>query len=114
MAKTVVTNREETFDSFNERFHSDSSFQLSRIAFPIGGRYADGENSHEWTVRNWELLKEPVKETVETTEYKHSLQQTDSTVVEKYWIEDSGFKTERHFGKKGGKWFLTYYEDIDI
>lgn len=104
----------ETFDAFNNRFHKDSAFQLSRIVFPIGGRYADGENSHEWTSINWELLKEPVKELVDTTEYKHSLHKTNTSVIEKYWIENSGFKIERHFEKIGGKWVLTYYDDLEI
>ena len=104
----------ETFAIFNEHFHSDSAFQLSRIAFPIGGHYAEGESSRSWRVGNWELLKEPVRETVNTNEYKHDLQKTDTTVIEKYWIENSGFKTERRFRKIGGKWYLTYYDDINL
>lgn len=111
---TPANDSAETFAKFNERFHNDSTFQLSRIAFPIGGRLIEGENSREWTVQNWELLKEPVREAVDTKEYKHDLQNTDSAVIEKYWIEYSGFKIERRFKKIGGKWFLTYYDDINL
>lgn len=113
-ANQIDTNSEETFDSFNERFHNDAAFQLARIAFPVGGGYADGVTSYEWTAENWQLLKEPVTERPATTEYKHSLQQIKTTVIEKYWIDNSGFLIERHFEKKGGKWFLTYYKDMEI
>ena len=111
---TLTADTTETFATFNERFHRDSAFQISRITFPIGGHYAEAENSQAWTAKNWELLKEPVRETPDTTEYKHDLQQTDTTVIEKYWLENSGFKTERRFKKMGGKWFLTYYDDINL
>jgi hypothetical protein len=112
--KSVFTDTTESFETFNERFHRDSVFQLSRIAFPIGGHFAEGENSHEWTAGNWELLKEPVRETINAKEYEHNLQKTDTTVIEKYWIENSGFKVERRFKKIGSKWFLTYYDDINL
>ena len=109
-----TTDSAETFTSFNDRFHRDSIFQLSRIAFPIGGNFVEGENSQKWTADNWELLKEPVRETIDTKEYQHDLQKTDTTVTEKYWIDNSGFKVERQFKKIGGKWFLTYYDDINL
>ncbi len=104
----------ETFASFNKRFHSDSGFQLSRIAFPIGGNYITAENSHGWTAGNWELLREPVRETVNINGYKHDLQKSDTTVIEIYWIESSGFRSERRFKQINGKWFLSYYDDIDL
>ena len=111
---TLTADTTETFATFNERFHRDSAFQISRIAFPIGGHYAEAEHSHAWTAKNWELLKEPVSETPDTTEYRHNIQKSDTTVIEKYWLENSGFKTERHFKKIDGKWFLTYYDDINM
>jgi hypothetical protein len=104
----------ELFDDFNARFHGDSSFQLSRISFPIGGYYKDGEASYKWTAKNWRMMKETVKETVDKREYKHSVHKTDTSLTEKYWIDNSGFKIERRFEKKNGKWFLIYYEDIEL
>ena len=43
----------ESFQSFNVKFHADSFFQISRIAFPIGGKYIDGSDQHGWTKQNW-------------------------------------------------------------
>jgi len=111
---TPTTDTAETFAMFNERFHRDSMFQLSRIRFPIGGRFVEGENNQEWTARNWVLMKVPVRETVDTKEYKHELQKSDSAVIEKYCIENGGFKIERRFKNIDGKWFLTYYEDVNL
>src|SRR5687767_11691826 len=62
----------ESFDRFNQRFHADSSFQLSRIAFPMGGKYVDDLESRMWSPDNWEMLTTPVSAVTDTTQYKHS------------------------------------------
>lgn len=115
-APATVTTKEtvESFDNFNAQFHSDSSFQLSRIAFPIGGQFVDGSKHYKWTAKNWKLMKQPVSAKVNTTEYKHSLTRTESLVVEKFWIENSGFMIERRFERKDGKWYLTYFENVNL
>ena len=104
----------ELFTTFNARFHSDSMFQISRIAFPIGGHSIDGFDQNDWTIKNWRFLEVPVSSTADTSEYKHSLITTDTTVVERFWIEDSGIQVERRFTLLGHKWFLTYYDDISL
>ena len=104
----------ESFDKFNERFHHDSSFQVSRVAFPIGGKYVDDLVSRIWSVDNWEILITPVSAVTDTTQYKHTLVRTDSFVSEKFWIDQSGFSVERRFALKDGKWFLVYYDDINL
>ena len=104
----------ESFQSFNIRFHEDSSFQVSRVAFPIGGKYVDGSSQHGWTKQNWKLLKSPVGSPVDTTQYKYRLVRTDSSVSEKFWIDQSGFNIERRFKLKKDKWFLTYFNDVNL
>lgn len=112
--RVLNSDTTENFAGFNARFHSDSAFQLSRVAFPIGGGYVEGEYRREWTRENWEIMKVPVTETATSKDHRHELQETDNTVTEKYWIENSGFKAERRFKKIGGKWFLTHYEEINL
>jgi hypothetical protein len=104
----------ESFDSFNEQFHSDSLFQVSRIAFPIGGQCVNDLENTKWSTKNWEFLKTPVTLNADTTECRHSLTMTDTLVTEKFWIDQSGFKVERRFKLKDGKWFLVYYDDINM
>jgi len=115
-AVTAATYKEtgESFEKFNQRFHADSSFQLSRIAFPIGGRFVDDLESRLWSPDNWEVLTTPVSAITDTTQYKHSLVRTDSFVTETFWIDQSGFKVERRFALKDGKWYLVYYDDINL
>jgi len=50
----------------------------------------------------------------DTTECRHSLVMSDSMVTEKFWIDQSGFKVERRFKLKDGKWYLVYYDDINM
>jgi len=104
----------ESFQSFNIRFHADSFFQVSRIAFPIGGKYVDGSNQYSWTKQNWKQLKSPVGARVDTSQYKYRLVKTDSSVTEKFWIDQSGFSIERRFKLKKDKWFLTYFNDVNL
>jgi hypothetical protein len=112
----AIANKEgmESFDSFNTQFHSDSLFQLSRIAFPIGGQSVNDNENTTWSKNNWEFLKTPVSLEADTTECRHSLVMTDTLVTEKFWIDQSGFKVERRFKLKNGKWFLVYYDDINM
>jgi hypothetical protein len=111
---STTTPGAESFDSFNTKFHTDSGFQLSRIPFPIDGQCVnDVENAH-WSKKNWEFLKTPVALDADTTECRHSLVMSDSMVTEKFWIDQSGFKVERRFKLKSGKWFLVYYDDINM
>lgn len=109
-----TVNAVESFDKFNIRFHKDSIFQLSRINFPIEGKSIDGFDKQEWSSKNWEMLKTPVVEKSENKEYEHSLVKSDTLVIEKYWIKDSGFLVERKFKKIKNKWFLTYYNDVNL
>jgi hypothetical protein len=110
--KLIVTD--ENFDAFNERFHSDSVFQISRIDFPIEGISVSGFDKHNWTKTNWEFLKIPVSEKTNIEDYEHSLVKTDSLITERFWIENSGFEVERQFKRINGKWFLIYYNDINL
>lgn len=109
-----TSNTTEEFDLFNKRFHNDSVFQLSRIAFPIGGEYADGESRFKWTRHNWLLMREPIGSALSSNEYKHEVNRSDSLVTERIWIDSSGFNIERHFKLIKGKWYLTYYDDWNI
>jgi|SRR5215467_3947331 len=104
----------ERFQTFNVKFHNDSSFQISRVAFPIGGKFVDGTTQHGWSKQNWKMLKNPVGYNIDTTQYKYLLNKTDSSVVEKFWINQSGFNIERRFKLKNNKWYLTFFNDVNL
>lgn len=104
----------ENFEEFNKKFHSDSIFQVSRVDFPIEGKHVSGFEQYNWTRKNWEFLAIPVSEKTEIGEYEHSLVKTDSLITERFWIPDSGFEVERQFKLIDNKWFLIFYNDINL
>lgn len=112
--KKAESFEKESFNEFNKRFHSDSVFQISRVDFPIDGVGVSGFERHNWTKTNWKFLKIPVAETTTIENYQHSLVKTDTTITEKFWIENSGFEVERQFKLIDNKWFLIYYDDINL
>jgi len=104
----------ENFEEFNKKFHSDSLFQVSRVDFPIEGKHVSGFEQYSWNRKNWQFQVIPVAEETEIGEYQHSLVKTDTLITERFWIQDSGFEVERQFKLIGNKWFLIYYNDINI
>ena len=112
--KSISSNHSENFEEFNCQFHSDSIFQLSRINFPIEGKLIEGFEKQNWTSKNWELMKIPVSEKSSLPNHKHSVRKTDGILIEKFWIDNSDFLVERRFKKIDGKWFLIYYNDINL
>ena len=112
--KTHQVSMIESFENFNARFHADSAFQLTRIDFPLNGQQVDGFEEKGWTQGNWHVMKVPVGAPIDTLEYKRTIESTDSSVSEEIWVEDSGFRVERTFKLINGKWFLTFYNDINL
>lgn len=112
--KPVEKELPENFDEFNKKFHSDSLFQVSRVDFPIEGKHVTGFEQHNWTRKNWQFQAVPVAEKSEIEEYNHTLVKTDTLITERFWIPNSGFEVERQFKLIRNKWFLIYYNDINL
>lgn len=114
ISKAVEKELPENFEVFNKKFHSDSLFQVSRVDFPIEGKHVTGFEQYNWTKKNWQFQAVPVAENTEMGEYEHSLVKTDTLIIEKFWIPNSGFEVERQFKLVHNKWFLVYYNDINL
>ena len=110
----LKTGSLEDFEWFNQKFHTDSAFQLSRIMFPLAGESKDGLESIEWSPENWQLHTKIVNEEVAPSEVRHSYLRTDTSVTEKYWIDSSGFLVETKFALRNNKWYLVYYRDLSL
>ena len=115
MSCNANNTKGEEFAKFNQKFHSDSVFQMSRIKFPIGGKKVEGWQEREtWNTKNWEILKSPVTSKNKFKEFQHKVVYSDTLVTEKYWLPDAGFSTEVRFQKVDGKWFLVYFNDVNL
>jgi hypothetical protein len=104
----------ENFEEFNNKFHSDSDFQLSRIKFPLKGKLTTSDGISDWTKKNWSFITVKVSEKQKDKEFKYSLKKSDSLVIEKYWMEDTGFSIERKFELIDNNWFLVYYNELNV
>lgn len=115
--ESIVTNECENFDSFYLRFHSDTLFQTQRINFPLKGYDINEENSigmdtseFFWDRKNWEyhiLFKV-------LAPYARQRKQVKDTLIEKIFIPNSGFFTERKFVCKERKWYLEFYGNQEL
>jgi hypothetical protein len=104
----------ENFEEFNNKFHSDSDFQLSRIKFPLKGELTTSDGISIWTKKNWSFITVRVSEKQKDKEFKYNLKKSDSIVIEKYWIENTGFSIERKFELIDNNWFLVYYNELNV
>lgn len=103
----------ENFDSFYDKFVSDSLFQLSRIKFPLEGQNIDESemenwNHEDWNRDNWQLMKTKIYD-VDTTQFKVDYKKEDKQFNGKIWIDNSGFDMEFKFELIENKWFLVYF-----
>ena len=62
-----------------------------------------------------ELIFSPIQEQQLPKEYARIITaKTDAILIEKFWIDNSDFLVERRFKKIDGKWFLIYYNDVNL
>lgn len=101
----------ENFEIFHEKFITDSTFQMSRIQFPLKGLPAGAdkvhfENGYYWTKENWDIH---IKTDYEAEGYKLELITRPSYVTETL-VHPDGFALERRFMRmENHKWYLIYY-----
>ena len=107
-----------SFSSFYKKFLSDSSFQMTRINFPLDGEnvYGYGENDVlYWTKDNW-IKYGGVRNIYEIDKSRYSVEinESEHEVIHYYFIENSGFSIEYKYAKIKGEWFLVYLSIIDV
>ena len=107
------TASSEDFNTFYNRFHEDSAFQMSRIKFPIQGMYIDGNEEKKWDEKNWGLMKIKIYD-VDKKQFKVYFKKTKKVFVQKVWIENSGFSSECRFKLTNKKWYLLYFLDQNL
>lgn len=120
--------RKESFETFFTKFHTDSSFQLDRIKFPLLGYTNDYEVEGiqrldkdtviyqqpiniQWQRGSWKL-HHPLED---TNTYKIEKRYLDSTtIIERIYIPNSDFDIKRIFNIEKDKWYLIYYSEFSL
>ncbi|MCS3798877.1 DUF4348 domain-containing protein [Niastella sp. OAS944] len=112
---TAQTNhaQAESFDSFFEKFSSDSVFQKSRIKFPLTSQVYDIDSekevtsttdASEWAFFNIKQLKQDKKYIFKTSSEKEQY-------IINVKMEDTGIYVDYIFDRQSGKWTLVKIVD---
>lgn len=106
----------EQFDEFFNRFRQDSSFQLSRVRFPLPWYSQADDATRQLTRKSWQF--EPF----------YSAQETYTQVFDNFamWLADSDervfaligvasdIRQNFFFRRLDGRWFLVRVEDLSM
>jgi hypothetical protein len=101
----------ESFKTFYEQFIADSIYQMSRINFPISGKYQNYEEERKWTKDNWVLITWDFRKEMNNQEDSTSIIQDSSTFFYGTYCKECGFSLEIRFNKIKGQWFLTHRQE---
>lgn len=103
------------FDEFYHRFHTDSTFQWSRILFPLEGKpeqldtlpYLD---TYYWPQETWVMHRLP---NLRDTSYERVFQVIDSSLLREFiFHKPSGYSMERRYSYMEKGWHLIYYSPM--
>ena len=107
----------QDFPAFYERFHSDSTFQLDRITFPLQGlpERADStilaRNNFRWSKESWKIQK-PFD--LSNSEFEQEfLPLSDDLIIEKLSHKKWGLAITRRFARLDDGWHLIYYSGLN-
>jgi Domain of unknown function (DUF4348) len=116
----VATKQPESFNVFFDQFNTDSTFQRSRVVFPLD-YYSVTEESTDY-----ELINQPINTSNylildltyndsfakrEFDAYKRIIQTKKDTTWVKFTGVDNGIHEEFIFARRKGKWFLVKVTD---
>jgi hypothetical protein len=111
--KLAISAVDEDFDTFYARVHDELDFQLDRGIFPLEGTLTDDSGTHEWSRDGWEMHRGKVTE-ITASNYDTEIIRKDNEFIDRVKLRDSGFYIERKFERRKGKWYLVYYEKVDL
>lgn len=109
-----IAPEQEKFDSFFDRFDSDSAFQKSRIKFPLKLVSMDetGEKNVESYISETEINHIGVGKLKESQMIFKKRQLSKNKMQIKFQIDDTGYEKDYFFESRFGKWFLVSVADL--
>lgn len=103
------------FEAFYQRFHSDTTFQVAHVLFPLEGfpDNADStmlaERTFRWTPENW-VIHRPLSGKGMRQEL---VPISDEVIIERVVDDKTNYGLERRFAKLQGTWYLIYYSGMN-
>lgn len=111
--KIAIAPVDEDFDAFYDRFHEEEDFQLDRVVFPLKGNLTNDQGTRDWDRASWEMHRGKVTEITESN-YDTEIIRKDDEFIDKVQLRDAGLSIERRFERIKGRWYLVYYEKVDL
>lgn len=107
---------QEDFNTFFEKFTTDSLFQVERVKFPFRVLWTteDGDTVHETTKDNWTHSTFHYEETYATRQvdaYTQKIKNYGDTVKLELRGVDNGIFVDYEFARDNGKWILVSGKD---
>ncbi|MEM6698866.1 MAG: hypothetical protein AAF806_05430 [Bacteroidota bacterium] len=111
-----TTPNTDDFETFYDKFHSDSTYQIEHVLFPLQGLPTNADTTvlrnrnfyfqkEDWVIQN---------RLPENSDFRSEFAAIDSALVIERILHDSGqFAMERRFAKMDGEWMLIYYAGVN-
>lgn len=115
--KTLKSDLPKDFESFYERFHRDSVYQMSHIIFPLEGRPAVTDSTQvvppdfRWQPETW-LLHRPYNDG--DGKFSRSFTNFHNIINEEISDASGQFTMLRRFSKMDTAWYLIYYKELGL
>ncbi|RDC62490.1 DUF4348 domain-containing protein [Adhaeribacter pallidiroseus] len=115
----VPENVDDKFETFLKYFNEDSTFQISRIDFPLKVKVADSDKNYEMSeeiiqksgFRKMDFTYDSSSANKEVDSYEQKINiKGNKAIIEVRGIEN-GIMANFYFEKKKGKWMLVTWED---
>jgi len=112
-ADVSLTEVPEDFVTFFERFHTDSTFQMNHITFPLEGTRkvasttGDSLIEYRWQKETWRIHR-PF-DNYDSLFTRKFYMVGDNIIIEKITGVNGLFTMERRFAKLNDGWNLIYY-----
>ena len=118
-AVDVAENLYETtlpkdFYPFYDQFHSDSTFQLNHIMFPLKGLTPSQDSTKIaeeifWQKENW-VIHRPFDNQDGT--FERTFTNIQGIITEQISANDGLFTLQKRYTKLNEEWYLIYYQDL--
>lgn len=115
---SIAFQNSEPFDTFLNRFVSDSTFMFSRIDFPIDGFNSDFSQkgkSYKWYKKDWIFYAEEDMRFKKRKNVITEVMEQDSSIIWRLYKKNSGYDIKYMFKPNSkGKWMLVYYQHQNL
>jgi hypothetical protein len=103
--------------AFYEKFHLDSTYQMSHIIFPLEGYPAVTDSNQyvpkdfKWQKDKW-IIHKPYNDG--GGEFSRSFLNFNNIITEEISDASGQFTMVRRFSKMDNDWYLIYYKEIGL